>query len=77
MPTLVPARLSTTRNLVLAGCPISSSVSSPSRVFFSDSASNIATMQIQVDASIVAITSGVNDGGVSTTMKSYSSRSSA
>ena len=35
-------------------------------VFLSDSASNMPTMQIQFAASTVAITSAVNDGGVST-----------
>ena len=34
-------------------------------------------MQTYVEASIEAITSGVNAGGVSTTMKSYEPRSSS
>ena len=56
---------------------MSSSVSSPSLVFFSDGASSMPTMQIDGDASIVAITSGVKPGGVSTTTKSNAPRSIA
>ena len=44
------------------------SVSSPRRVFFSDGASSIPTMQMLVAESIVAMTSGVKPGGVSTTV---------
>ena len=74
MPTLVSARLRTTLTLS-DGTPISPSVSRPSRVFFSDGASSIPTMQIGGRESIVAITSGVKPGGVSTTMKSNAERS--
>ena len=44
---------------------IRSSVSSPSLVFFSDSASSIATMHTSVELSTAPITSGVKLGGVS------------
>ena len=57
------------------GKPIRSSVSSPSFVFFSESASSIPTMITPVALSIVAITSGVKPGGVSTTTKSNMPRS--
>ena len=74
MPTLVSARLRTTLTLS-DGTPMSPSVSSPSRVFFSDGASSMPTMQMAVAESIVAITSGVKPGGVSTTMNSNAERS--
>ena len=66
MPTRLRARFSTSLTWSL-GNPISSSVSSPSFVFLSESASSMPTMHDLVALSIVAITSGVNPGGVSTT----------
>ena len=44
---------------------MSSSVSSPSFVFFSDSESSIPTMTMSVELSIDVITSAVKPGGVS------------
>ena len=49
---------------------MSSSVSSPSFVFFSESESSIPTMTMSVELSIDVITSAVKPGGVSTTTQS-------
>ncbi len=62
---------------MLGSQPISSSVSSPSFVFLSESASSMPTTTRSVAASIVAITSAVNPGGVSTMTTSNVERSAA
>src|SRR5919109_1520886 len=49
---------------------ISSSVSSPSLVFFKERESSMPTMTTSVELSIEVMTSAVNPGGVSTTTQS-------
>jgi len=56
---------------------MSSSVSSPSFVFFSERESSIPTRHTDVETSIVAITSGLKPGGVSTMTTSLIVRSDA
>ena len=65
IPTWLWARLSTSV-IILGSQPIRPSVSSPSFVFFSDSASSMPDHDEVGLASIVAITSAVKPGGVST-----------
>ena len=61
IPTRLPARFRTSLTFS-DGKPIRSSVSRPSFVFFSESASSMPTMQMLVALSMVAITSGVKPG---------------